>query len=192
MNKDLRYSPFYQTYINSSYEKMGIAKREVLIIWASSPLAIILAGAIGKPINIKASHVLYETSSYGRVYDCYTKLLAGEVSKPIDVDEYRVNHLTYYVPNDGNHRAAAAMMHNKVRIKAVIRNVIDLSFAPFIIIDRRLSVLGKKQNYLPPSGEKLDDRQFAVAEGLRYMQTYDFTRIRREKDATKKHKGKKL
>jgi len=123
------------------------ALRELLLTIALSKLAVITVPKKPDKVHkLRVNHVLYQISNPARARELARVIIDGGTLPPIEVQEFRFQHLLYYIPVDGNHRTGAACYLMENVIKAKIVSSTDVTGIPFILGPGKRVMVGTGHN----------------------------------------------
>ena len=160
---------------------LRISQREILLCLAMSDSGTITTRAKkpGKKQRINTGHILFEITNPARAERIAKKLIDGKIYPPITVQEYRFQHILYYIPIESNHRAGAACYLDQPYIMAYVVSTTDVTGIPFMIGQHHKLLIGKR------TGEFWKESDFKIesmADRITLMvmkNLYDYNKIRK-------------
>lgn len=172
----------YKWAIGEFTTEARLEEREILVHMSASDFARVSPG-LPKPVKITTGSILFEVDNPAKVLRMMEAMHYGKAKfDPIEVVEYQIQHLSYYVLNDGNHRAAAAYSLSLPWIKAKIIEIIDLTYARILVDNKNRLCLFNEKNGFEITGLVLSELQTCIATTTGLMQYYDHIRSKLDEE----------
>lgn len=174
---------------NSHFLEVNVVQRDTLVDWSGSEMAVIKKGNKKKTKKVIVDHILFEISLRNWTSDMAKRLEEKKKLPPIQLTEYQVQHLRYFVPTGedsaealyNNHIAGAYRLMGIRYMKAYVVDIIDLSDAPMKISLGNMMVLenaDRKSYKIVKSLQSDTEKACVTIMGL--TQTYSHIRDQQE------------
>ena len=195
----------------SQYARYRAAVRDLLLLWSTSDLALHTENDRNKIYEVSVSSVLFEAWRLTTLNWITNRMDTDFRFNPIDVVQYNIYGLRYFVILDGNHLAAAHCIFHKPLIRAHIHSIIDLSFAPIYVDENHFlflkqspgvytvtgKMLGKRERYaasrlieIQEAGQAVVEKQLAIMRESTEIKHGAKLQRKKEGDETRQGKGK--